>query len=404
MNKNILTGLAITAFALTAAKVFSGSQIFTISAFILLLILAGLGIREAYTNVQLRKTFLIISLFGIWGLITALWSEYSLISLQKSFYLLAITIGSAAAGWFYAEGRTANFILWVNLALTSILLFSLFFSYPNGAWSGGSGAGFRGAALHQNTIAGLLLFTLPGGVIELLNKFKERRKTAVYYLTGLLLVNIVLITLSYSRAAILALGIFFFIAAFNLLSKKKHKLLLTAAVIITAAIVFNISFMQAVLLKNEGELGDNRWFMFQDSFKAAGLGGVAGLGYGISHPEIINKANGSRFVEGRFIREKGNSVLAVIEETGYVGFILFLLPLGYIFWGVTGGRVRGGRGKAMKTKDDFKNLKLIIVFSFIIAAIVHAQFEAWWVGPGSVVYPFFIVYVGMATPMLKKMD
>ena len=80
-------------------------------------------------------------------------------------------------------------------------------------------------------------------------------------------------------------------------------------------------------MKGEGEFGSSRYLLFESSYNAASEGGFFGLGYGISHPQIKSLGAGDHYESCRFIREKGNSVLAMIEEVGIVGLILFLLPV-----------------------------------------------------------------------------
>lgn len=70
--------------------------------------------------------------------------------------------------------------------------------------------------------------------------------------------------------------------------------------------------------------------MWEPSYKAALNGGLTGLGYGISDPDILLPGTGSHYDGERYVREKGNSVLALIEEVGFTGLILFLLPLMYV--------------------------------------------------------------------------
>ncbi len=68
-------------------------------------------------------------------------------------------------------------------------------------------------------------------------------------------------------------------------------------------------------------------WMWEPSYKAAQEGGLVGLGYGISHPEIRSGEYSDHFENGRLIREKGNSSLALIEEAGLIGLVLFILPM-----------------------------------------------------------------------------
>ncbi|MCZ7612765.1 MAG: hypothetical protein M5T52_04270 [Ignavibacteriaceae bacterium] len=70
--------------------------------------------------------------------------------------------------------------------------------------------------------------------------------------------------------------------------------------------------------------------MWEPSYRAAQNGGLTGLGYGMSDPNIKPGSLGDHYEGERFVREKGNSVLALVEETGVVGLVLFLLPIIYL--------------------------------------------------------------------------
>ena len=88
-------------------------------------------------------------------------------------------------------------------------------------------------------------------------------------------------------------------------------------------------FADKIIKKDFPEFYSSRLWMWEPSYKAALEGGLFGLGYGISHPEIRSGEYSDHFENGRLIREKGNSSLALIEEAGVVGLVLFLLPILY---------------------------------------------------------------------------
>ena len=90
----------------------------------------------------------------------------------------------------------------------------------------------------------------------------------------------------------------------------------------------NSSHINQLLRKDGGSILSRRMILWEPSFEAAKIGGAAGLGYGISAPNIkISELTGSYYENGRYVREKGNSVLALIEEVGIVGLAAF--PLNY---------------------------------------------------------------------------
>jgi len=144
----------------------------------------------------------------------------------------------------------------------------------------------------------------------------------------------------------------------------------------------------------------------EPSYKAALEGGLFGLGYGISHPEIRAGEYSDHFEKGRLIREKGNSSLALIEEAGVVGLILFILPIIYMLIKLLDTRYQipddkylsgirnlpaGSKGQASGIQYSVSSILIVA----LAALLLHAQFEAWWVGVGSVQLPLFFIYFGL---------
>ena len=109
------------------------------------------------------------------------------------------------------------------------------------------------------------------------------------------------------------------------------------------------------------------------------------MGYGVSAPDIKTPLlTGSHYEDGRYIREKGNSILALIEETGLIGLIFFLLPLFYITL------------KIFKSPESQITDHRSLITAALAAMLVHAQFEAWWVGVGSISLPLYLIILFIA--------
>ena len=142
--------------------------------------------------------------------------------------------------------------------------------------------------------------------------------------------------------------------------------------------------LTAYLKKGGSDYFARRNILWTPSYNAALNGGIFGLGYGVSDTKVKTlymKEN----TFGEIKREKGNSILAIVEETGIIGLTLFLLPIGYL------GKEFFNRYR-LSTNFLNSNFEFIIGFSFLIAFILHAQFEAWWVGVSSFyLFIFFII-------------
>ncbi len=87
------------------------------------------------------------------------------------------------------------------------------------------------------------------------------------------------------------------------------------------------NFTEDIINKDFPEFYSSRIWMWEPSYRAAQEGGLIGLGYGMSDPNEKVGGIGDHYEGERFVREKGNSTLALIEETGLIGLILFLFPV-----------------------------------------------------------------------------
>jgi O-antigen ligase len=264
-----------------------------------------------------------------------------------------------------------------------VSLISLAFNFPDDIWSGGNKSGFLGFSVHQNTFASALFFTMPAVILLFANKNQKLKWT--FYVV--IFINVLLIILSHSRAVVFALTATLII--YSVLTKSINLFLIVAFII---GLVFTLYFpvmpfnkmINNYFLKGGQNILDRRIFLWEASFQAAKKGNLLGLGYGISCPDIKTpEYAGSHYKYGIYVREKGNGILALIEETGFVGLLLFSLPFFVLF------------GKALRKYNSsmFQRKENLIYLSFIAGFIIHAQFEAWWVGVGSVQLPFYYITI-----------
>lgn len=357
----------------------------------------------------------IIFMFPVYCLITSLWSLNTFITIQRSLYLLlmySVILSAIFIHIKYSDKKNLKFLIPANITIVIISLVSLIFKIPENGWTGGNGLGFMGFAGHQNTLAAALLFTLPGIISFVIeqssksNKYSKSRAdtssnisrliSRVWLLSSsflLLTFNILLLFLTYSRTSILALFVGSIIFLILIKSKKILSFLLSITAILLV-LYFTIPFIQnsinGILNKDGGRIFGRRIILWEPFFQAAKLGGIIGLGYGISAPEIKTpELTGSHYEDGRYIREKGNSVLAVVEETGIIGLILFLLPIFFIVI------------KNFTVHNPQPPITYLLLLTVLAAMLLHSQFEAWWVGAGSVTLPLYLIVLFVALLMLR---
>ena len=115
-------------------------------------------------------------------------------------------------------------------------------------------------------------------------------------------------------------------------------------------------------------------------------GGWLGFGYGASEGKTEFSLT-STLISNHYGREKGNSQLAILEETGIIGFILYLivvllltLKLFILF---------------VRSKDPEIRALIGLLAGAFFGMILHSSFEAWWNSPGSPESIYFWTLVGI---------
>ncbi len=378
----------------------------------------------------------LIILTGIWFLITAFWSLHPEVSIKRALYFILISIGSVCAGLLSTRLKikekrlkqeerretkdvsreienenkflsskfsllTSNLLpltsslLPANIIVITLCLFSLITGIPSDSWTLGNGKGFAGFFGHQNLLASILLFTMPGVLLKIKEKGKKIKGEAIFYFI-LLSLNLLVLALTYSRATMfsLAVGIIFY-----LVLRKHWKIILYGFLLIitSGVIVWSIPSLknetEKLIYKDFPTFLYTRQWLWGPSYKAALNGGLTGLGYGISDPSIIlPKGTGSHYDGDVYEREKGNSTFALIEETGLIGLALFILLIGFT---IKIGCMDAAWMHDQNSNSVMQSYNHSFLLSALVAFLVHSQFEAWMTGVGSVQLPLFFFYIGL---------
>lgn len=341
---------------------------------------------------RILKPIFLIYLFPIWTLITAIWSLNADYTVLKSINYIYVTTGLVAICFLWTYLIKKDFfklLLPANIFLVIISFLSLLIGMPEDAWEVGHGLSFAGIFTHQNIMAMALLFTLPGIFSFIMDREREEKSNRKFNLLFALLLslNLFLIAITYSRAAILVSFIGILIA---LILSKAYKIIsvLTAAIILITILTFTIKSVNdnviTLLSKHGWDILATRTVLWEPSYEAAKLGGIWGIGFGNSHPNIQIASKSSYDEDKRvYIREKGNGSLALIEETGIIGWVLFFLPVIYLFKKIL---------EILRIESN-QYLKYItkIILTFLIMFLIHSNFEAWFTAIGSTAMPMFLI-------------
>jgi O-antigen ligase len=95
-------------------------------------------------------------------------------------------------------------------------------------------------------------------------------------------------------------------------------------------------------------------------------------------------------------REKGNSQLAIVEETGLVGLAFYLVLVFALI-----SRVYGGFAMA---KNPRAKVALGLAFGAVVGMLFQSVFEAWWVAPGAPESVAFWALTGVSLGLCARKD
>ena len=345
------------------------------------------GYEEVINNKELRFVIALVSLFGVWAMITSLWSWYPRVSFTRSTVFIISSWSVITAGFLWAKYYNKNILAYLiplNILNLLISFFSLWTKIPHDYWAG-YGYGLKSFWGHQNTLALAIIFTLPG-IFYLPVKDKRFKITLVSILFAL---NVYILILTHSRTCLVLLILSAILFA-----------LLTRQYKITGGVVLALLFLGIIcfanknagdrvynyIFKTENTLLDRKKPVFEASYMAAENGGFIGLGYGLSDNSVLGNLHvieHYHIESGRLVREKGVSLFALKEETGWVGLALFLLFLGTIFL------------MAVKTYLRNRDNTSALIVCVLTGMYIHAQFEGWMTGIASLPLPLLFVLTGI---------
>jgi O-antigen ligase len=333
-----------------------------------------------------------------WCMTTYSWSEVPQLSIEKAvaFSLVAVTFVCAGQDWVRERGS-----LKAIACLTPVAAIALFAAIM-GRVGGGVPTKQQGMALYQgltdnpNMLGSLIVMALP---VLLWAAYNHRTKPQIRWLWfALLALAVILLARTYSRAAILSAGMLGIGFCLSLrLSKTGFVLVLIAAALLfvgaVSSAVLDTTYKDYILKGGSQEQGIffSRGEVWRISYENAQQGGWFGAGYGVTVGETDFQGGATAVGYGR---EKGNTQLAIVEETGIVGLGLYFILLLALFVPLVRAHLRE------------KNTDIKVVLGIVIGALagltVMSIFEAWWVAPGSAESAYFWSLAGVGFGLTRS--
>ncbi len=341
--------------------------------------LALLANRPRLPRTAVALAFLLL----LYALASALWSDDWRLTIAKLLFYAATAATFVLGPALIAEWGGNPFRCFAPVVVFTIVLSVLALVTGDG-WREGN---FTGYAWNSNALGAIFSFASPWLIFSLWFAWRDRTvggRRKLYLYVSLCGLALLFVAMSRSRSVMLMLLVL--VAVLFAQSHPKRK----------AAVVFSLCFsmLLAYLLKpslfggfaatyvkkSSTSAFASRQDQFQDSWVAAKNAGLLGLGFGVS-------AGAPKWNFGTFAsvsREKGNSQLAVVEELGLPGFLLYLallVALGHsiLKWGYTG------------PEGPIRRMFRFLVFGYFLGAVVNSGFEAWFMAPAPETAAFWAV-------------
>ena len=402
MNRSMLRGftLQLALFAFVAVGIAYLDRLFSTStrwAFLAVLAISLVPRGDLFRAFGARFSWILL-VYLLWCLVTVMWSNVPLLSaLKASAFLLAVVVFLGAGQAWAARHQPNNPLFF----LLPVMACSVFAGLSGKAVRLAAGSGieiYQGLAGNPNYLGILAASAIP---LPLYQSFKSWNQQGNRLKALPWIVLMVLITWflwrSGSRASMLcAFAIF---AAFGLVVSRGRRL---AAAILLIFLVGGISIVapdlregvyERAIVKStsHGDAFVSRRMTWQRSFEAAQQGGAVGLGYGVSAGHNDFSLGLSAQLYGR---EKGNSQLAVWEETGLVGLALYVILLVAMFHELF--------RMLANTRNLDERVEIVLLTGLIVGLLLQSAFEAWWTSPGSAESAIFWSAIGVAMGMTQR--
>ncbi len=338
--------------------------------------------------------FAVSGLYAIWCLLTFFWSESPQLTFMKSSASLAIIFTMSLSGYAWAMRNNEEKIFDYLLPVVVVTFFALILGLGKESSFLSHGRDFalyQGVTSNPNMLGALIGMSLPFCIWHTYKNWKRGRRKMFWIVicSGLLICLNVTLSRSAMLMAFTIVGGFLF--AFRARRIVEVIYLIALLVISFYAVMPEIGakVKTSVLYKfsreDQGVLFSRQW-IWRESWEQAKLGGLIGGGYGVT----IGMSEWDRinFSSASYGREKGNSQLAIIEEIGVIGVVLYssliILLLKYVYTAFK------------RTSAGSDRVALGLALGTICGMILHSIFEAWWTAPGSPESIIFWSTVGVA--------
>jgi len=371
------------------------APVFTTSVrwFLLGAVLAAVALRRRSFAWVRSAPGISIVLCVTWGVLTTAWSQEPTLSFMKSaaFALVTGALISAGYQWVRSNPLREALTFLFPLAIAAILAGVLGKTSATAYVAGPGIVLYRGLTGNSNMLGSLMFMVVPLMLWKV--HVSSGRWRAMWCV--MLLIGLAVLVLSVARSSILATLILVATYGMSLALARRAAILFFGSLIAATFVLMTPATLDRLEARyvrkstntnmQQPSVMYSRQGPWEVSLEMARRGGIIGAGYGVS-------IGGGHFAGGLtafgYGREKGNSQLAIVEETGIVGLFLYALIVITLvdrLW------------RAFRSSTD-RTLRVLIgiVLGAIVGELVLGVFEAWWVAPGAPESIWFWTMVGVA--------
>lgn len=386
--------LAFTGQTVNYFNVFFNST----TRWLVLLFVLLIVISDRFVSPMLRMYPLRLSLvYALWAMFTYFWSESPLLSIMKGMALFLVIYGASGIGFIWARKSTLKSALNAMLPMVFMVLCSgvlgLNTIEKNNAENGL--IMYQGLTNNANMYGSLCAMSLPFSLWKYENMVKSKQRlfwacVCIYFAVNAFVSN--------SRAAMIVM-VFTFIGLNIGKSISQKIVLLRIAIFVSLLIGMFLSqsivkSFNTIITKGSTNqsITASREIIWEESYDQAVKGGFFGGGCGVTIGSDTVFEGGA--ASSSYGREKGNTQLAIIEETGLIGLGLYLLSTFMIIVAVS------KRWQTSRNVDENKLQGLMI--GLLIGLFINSIFEAWYVAPAAPESIYYWFVVGLSLGLIKK--
>jgi hypothetical protein len=303
-------------------------------------------------------------------------------------------------GLYWAQKATLGTALSYLLPLVAFALFGGLFGYGTFHQNSAHVLLYEGLIGNPNAFGILLALSLPYPLFAAFRTHQRGtdRATAAIWL-AIAAVLLILLWFTGSRGAALC-ALFVIAAALAALLRRNILIPVALAGLVLAGTVASLPMLREGLVQHltqfvtkghpQGLLYSRR-NTWSKSLDGALKGGIIGVGVGVSTGDTNFKGALSSRGYGR---EKGNSQLAIAEETGLIGVAIYVALIAQLFFVLVSG--------AIAATDRETRLQLALMTGALMGLVAHSVFEAWWLSPASSEAVYFWATVGVASGLVRN--